>query len=256
MNDFLLKGPGYQVRVPKEFELEYHDPNLGRALFNLPAEFSRSAGGMINEFLGMISGTPTPGMNDTGAHVSVHPLSKNQIRESIHEQTLWDNPQFSSQVGPALGIPTILSAGPVRVEKRKYDNLYLRDIEGINMVGTHLRLTSVIVAGAQSGVESYIFMGIAVWTKYIGSCLRLIAGIDVTNGKNGIPVLQAVIDKSNQGQIEYQFKNPDNTTTPLTSVPTIVHNHYVVNIDQSIKAGNINGTGVVVGHHSISRVKS
>jgi hypothetical protein len=254
MADYEMTGPGYTVRVPERFELVMHDPQMGRAAFKLQPEFARSAEGMAAEFLGMVTGARTPGADDTGAFVTVHPLSPAQLSEAIHEQTLWNNPEFSAPAGAGIGVPTITAVGPVRRERRLVDTLYMRDVEGHNLLGTYVRLTHYIVQGRHAGVEGFIVIGLAVWPKYVGSCLQLIGGIDVSGGAVGRGTLQAVIDRAHPDQVEYRLRNRDGSTTPLMTFPTVVHNHYVINVDQSVRTGNISGTGVVVGHHSISRV--
>jgi hypothetical protein len=254
MKDYMMNGPGYTIRVPGQFELTYHDPQLGRALFKLQPEFAHSPEGLATELMGLLTGAPTPGAEDTGAIVSVHPLQSSQIASAIHEQTLWDNPQFAGQAGAGIGLPRITIVGPVRHEKRLADTIHLRELEGYNLVGTHLHLIHFIVQGRYAGAEGFILMGLAVWPKYLASCLQLIGGIDVSGGVSGQATLEAVLDRSRPDQVEYRFRNQDGSKTPLTAMPTVVENHYIINIDQSIKTGNISGTGVVVGHHSISRV--
>ena len=255
MKDYLMNGPGYTIRVPAQFELTYHDPQMGRAAFKLQPEFAQSLGGIATEFIGFLTGTSTPGREDTGAIATVQPLQSSQIASAIHEQTLWDNPQFATPAGAGIGVPRITAVGSVRREKRQVDTLYLRDLEGYNLVGTYARLTHYIVQGRNAGAEGFILIGLSVWPKYIASCLQLIGGIDVSGGVVGQSTLEAVIDRSRPDQVEYRFRNQGGSKTPLTVMPTVVENHYVINIDQSIKAGNISGTGVVVGHHSISRVE-
>jgi hypothetical protein len=254
MRDYKMDGPGYSIRVPAQFELLIHDPQMGRAAFKLQPDFARSFQGLAGEIMGLLTGGRTPGADDTGAIVSVQPLTAADIPRVIQQQTLWTNPEFSGPAGAGIGLPRITAVGPVRREHRLGDTLYLRDLEGYNLVGTHLRLTHYIVQGRSAGVEGFILIGLAVWPKYVGSCLQLIGGIDVSGGAVGPATLQAVVDRARPDQIEYRFENRDGSTTALTTFPTVVHNHYVINVDQSIKAGNISGTGVVVGHHSISRV--
>jgi len=254
MKDYMMNGPGYTIRVPGQFELIYRDPQMGRAVFKLQPEFAHSLEGLATEFIGLLTGAPTPGAEDTGAIVSIHPLQSSQIAAAIHEQTLWDNPQFAGPVGAGIGLPSITAVGPIRLEKRLIDTIHLRELEGYNLVGTHLHLMHYIVQGRNAGTEGFILMGLVVWPKYLAPCLQLIGNIDVSGGIAGQATLEAVVDRSHPDQVEYRFRNQDGSNTPLTAMPTVVQNHYIINIDQSIKAGNISGTGVVVGHHSISRV--
>jgi hypothetical protein len=254
MKDYEMNGPGYTIRVPGQFELKYHDPQTGRVMFQLQPEFAQSLEGLATEFIGLLAGAPIPGAEDTGAFVSLHPLQPSQIVEAIREQTLWDNPQFAGTAGAGMGIPRITVVGSVRQERRLADTLYFRELEGYNLVGTRLHLMHLVVRGHNAGVECFIFMGLAVWPKYLAPCLQLIGGINVSGGASGQATLEAVLDRSRPDQVEYRLRNQDGSNTPLTAMPTVIENHYVINIDQSIKTGDINGTGVVVGHHSISRV--
>lgn len=256
MQDYVMNGPGYTIRVPGQFELMYHDPQMGRAAFKLQPDFARSLEGLATEFIGFLTGAPTPGAQDTGAIVSIHPLQSSQIAEAVHEQTLWNNPQFAGPAGAGIGLPRITIVGPVRRAKRLVDTIHCRELEGYNLVGQHLHLMHYVVEGRNAGAEGFILIGLSVWPKYLASCLQLVGGIDVSGGVAGQATLQAVIDRSRPDQIEYRFSNPDGSNTPLTAMPTVVENHYVINIDQSVKTGNITGTGVVVGHHSISRIGS
>ena len=86
MADYQMNGPGYSIRVPEEFELMMHDPQMGRAIFKLPPDFIRSIDIMEQELRGLLSSGRMNGADDTGALVSVHPLSPTQVPDAIHEQ--------------------------------------------------------------------------------------------------------------------------------------------------------------------------
>ena len=68
--------------------------------------------------------------------------------------------------------------------------------------------------------------------------------------------LQAVFDEQRQDQIEYQMVTPGQQPVPLTSLPTNFQGTVIVNIDTLVEAGDINGTGIAIGSHTVAKVES
>lgn len=64
-----------------------------------------------------------------------------------------------------------------------------------------------------------------------------------------------MVDEQRQDQVEYQIVTKDQTV-PLTALPTNVQGTTVINYGTIVETGNINGTGIAIGSHTVSKVET
>ena len=234
MNNPVLTGPGYSVLLPDNFNVLNGDPYSG-TYWLLP-----------------------PGSNviDIPAIVQIRPVHPIELPPLLQNLYQLDNPYVFMINAPNLGLANVTAMQPVRQLQLGEGAAHIREFDAITIRGFPVRVMVLIIQGAIGAVEVIITVNLYRWVEFIESCLEFVGGINLSGKTPSTSLVQAVIDKKHKEQVEYHLINPDRTTTPFTSLPTTVGNTIIVNIDNSIKAGNISGTGVVVGNHSIANVKS
>jgi hypothetical protein len=234
MNNPVLTGPGYSVLLPSGFSVLSGDPYSG-AYWLLP---------------------PGSYVTDIPAIVQIRPVQPMELPLLLQNLYQFENPYVAMINAANLGLANVTAIWPVRQVQLGEGAAHIREFDAITIRGFPARVMVVVIQGAISAVEVVTFVNLYRWAEFIGSCLNFVGGINLSGKMPSASLVQAVIDKKNKGQVEYHLINSDGTTSPLTSMPTTVENITIVHIDNSIKTGNIRGTGVVVGNHSIAKVKS
>lgn len=236
MSPSILSGPGYAVLVPAGFNLLNGDPYSG-TYWLLP---------------------PGSTVMDIPAIVQIRPVQPMEV--ALLLQTLHQfgsgNPYMTMMNASNLGLANITAIRPVRQMPLAQATATMRDFDAVTIRGFPARVMVAVIQGSVGIVEVLVLVNLYRWVEFIGPCLQFIAGINLSGQTPSTGQIQAVIDRKRQDQVEYQLVNPDRTTTPLAVMPTVVENKIVINIDNSIKTGDINGTGIVVGEHSSANVKS
>ena len=138
---------------------------------------------------------------------------------------------------------------------------YLREFDAVNFANIPLRVMALVLCGAQSAVEIILMMNLYRWTLFVGPCLALVGNIQLQGAAVQPTQLQAVVDPAHTSQVEYQLVTPDGRTIPFTSMPAVVNGNVIIhmetiihNVDNSIHARDISGTGIVLGQHSTTTV--
>ena len=234
MNNPVLTGPGYSVLLPGGFNLLNGDPYSGTYWLLPPGSHAVDAPAIVQIR-------------------SVQPMELPTLLQSLYQ---FENPQVIMMTATNLGLADVTDIRPVRQMQLAEGTAHTREFDAITIRGFPARVMAVVIQGSLGAVEVVILVNLFRWAEFIGSCLEFVGGINLSGMMPTASPVQAVIDKHNKDLVEYHLINPDRSTTPFTSMPTVVENKIVVNIDASIKVGNISGTGVVVGNHSLANVKS
>ena len=234
MNNPVLTGPGYSVLLPGGFNVLGGDPNSGTNWLLPP-------------------GSHAPDMPAIVQIRSVLPTDLPLLLQNLYQ---FENPYVAMINAANLGLVSVTVVRPVRQLQLGEGAAHIREFDAITICGFPARVMVVVIQGAVGAVEVVILVNLYRWVEFIGSCLEFVGGINLSGKAPSAGLVQAVIDKKNKDWIEYHLINPDRTTTPFTSMPTTIGNTIIVNVDNSIKVGNISGAGVVVGNHSIANVKS
>lgn len=193
---------------------------------------------------------------DLPAVVQIRPVQPMEIQLLLQNLYQFENPQVAMNNALNLGLSHVTAIRPIRQLQLNEGMAHMRDFDAVTQRNYPARVMAIVLQGKLGAVEIMVMVNLYRWVEFIGSCLEFVGGINLSGTAPVPSSVQAVIDKNHKDQIEYQILNTNNTTTPFTSMPTQVGNTIIVNIDNSIKVGNINGTGVVVGNHSMADVKS
>jgi hypothetical protein len=114
----------------------------------------------------------------------------------------------------------------------------------------------VVIEGPQAAVEMLVMMNLYRWTEFAGPCLSLIAQLTLAGAAPSQAQVQAVMDEDRQDQVEYQIISPGQQPVPLTALPTSVRGVTVINYGTIVETGDINGTGIAIGSHTVAKVES
>jgi len=233
-NNPVLTGPGYSVLFPNGFNVLNGDPYSG-TYWLLP---------------------PGSQAIDMPAIVQIRPIQPMELPLLLQNLYQFENPQVTMMNAANLGLANVTVIRPVRQLQLGEGAAHIREFDAITIRGFPARVMVVVIQGTVGAVEVVILVNLYRWVEFIGSCLEFVGGINLSGKTPSASHVQAVIDKKHKDQVEYHLINSDRTTTPFASMPTTVGNTIIVNIDNSIKVGDISGTGVVVGNHSMANVKS
>ena len=154
-----------------------------------------------------------------------------------------------------LGMVGVTGTLPVRQEQFPQGVGHIREFEGFAMAGFPVRVMEIVIVGEQAAVELTVMMNLFRWTEFAAPCLSLVMQLTLAGAAPAQGELQAVYDDQRQDQIEYQMVTPGSSRSP-TSLPTNFQGTVIVNIDTLVEAGDINGTGIAIGSHTVAKVES
>ena len=233
MNGGTLAGPGYTLALPPGFTVVESAPPLGvyRVLPPGSTPFDREAQVQIR---------------------AVQPFELPQLLQNVYA---FENPMVMQSNAAGLGIMSVTGLMPVRQERFPQGNGHIREFEGITMTGFPVRVMEIVIEGPQAAVELLVMMNLFRWTEFAAPCLSLVTQLTLAGAPAPQAQLQAVVDDQRQDQVEYQIVTKDQTM-PLTALPTNVQGTTVINYGTIVETGNINGTGIAIGSHTVSKVET
>jgi hypothetical protein len=230
----VLAGPGYTLALPPGFTVVESMPPLGvyRVLPPGSTPFDREAQVQIR---------------------SVQPFELQPLLQNVYS---FENPMVMQSNAAGLGIITVTGMLPVRQEQFPQGKGHIREFEGITMMNFPVRVMEVVIEGPQAAVEMLVMMNLYRWTEFAGPCLSLIAQLTLAGAAPSQAQVQAVMDEDRQDQVEYQIISPGQQPVPLTALPTSVKGVTVINYGTIVETGDINGTGIAIGSHTVAKVES
>lgn len=234
MSSNTLAGPGYTLVLPPGFTVVESMPPLGvyRVLPPGSTPFDRQAQVQIR---------------------SVQPFELAQLLQNIYA---FENPMVMQSNAAGLGIMSVTGMLPVRQEQFPQGKGHIREFEGVTMMGFPVRVMEVVIEGTQASVEMLVMMNLFRWNEFAAPCLSLIAQLTLTGSAPSTAQVQAVVDEQRADQVELQMVTPGEQPVPLTALPTNVQGTVIVNIGTVVKTGDINGTGIAIGSHTVSKVET
>ena len=234
MNGGTLAGPGYTLELPPGFTVVESMPPLGvyRVLPPGSTPFDRQAQVQIR---------------------SVQPFELATLLQNVYA---FENPMVAQSNAAGLGIMSITGMLPVRQEQFPQGKGHIREFEGITIMGFPVRVMEVVIEGAQAAVEMLVMMNLFRWNEFAAPCLSLIGQLTLAGSASAPGEVQAVVDEQRDDQVELQMVTPGEQPVPLTALPTNVQGTVIVNIGTVVKTGDINGTGIAIGSHTVSKVES
>jgi len=229
----VLTGPGYTLALPPGFIVVESMPPLGvyRVLPPGSTPFDREAQVQIR---------------------AVQPFELPQLLQNVYA---FENPMVMQSNAAGLGIMNVTGMMPVRQEQFPQGKGHIREFEGITMMNFPVRVMEIVIEGPQAAVELLVMMNLFRWTEFAAPCLSLVTQLTLVGAPPPQGRLQAVVDEQRQDQVEYQIVTKDQTV-PLTALPTSVQGMTVINYGTIVDTGDINGTGIAIGSHTVSKVET
>jgi hypothetical protein len=230
----VLAGPGYTIALPPGFTVVESMPPLGvyRVLPPGSTPFDREAQVQIR---------------------AVQPFELQPLLQNVYS---FENPMVMQSNAAGLGIMSVTGMLPVRQEQFPQGKGHIREFEGITMMNFPVRVMEVVIEGPQAAVELLVMMNLYRWTEFAGPCLSLITQLTLAGVAPPQAQVQAVVDEERQDQVEYQIVSPGQQPVPLTALPTSVKGVTVINYGTIVETGDINGTGIAIGSHTVAKVES
>jgi hypothetical protein len=229
----VLTGPGYTLALPPGFTVVESMPPLGVYRLLPPGS------------------TPF----DRQAQVQIRAVQPFELQPLLQNVYAFENPMVAQSNAAGLGIMSVTGMLPVRQEQFPQGRGHIREFEGITMMGFPVRVMEVVIEGPQAAVELLVMMNLYRWTEFAAPCLSLVTQLTLAGAPAPQAQLQAVVDEQRKDQVEYQIVTQDQTV-PLTALPTNVQGMTVINYGTIVETGNINGTGIAIGSHTVSKVQS
>jgi hypothetical protein len=230
----VLAGPGYTLALPPGFTVVESMPPLGvyRVLPPGSTPFDREAQVQIR---------------------SVQPFELAPLLQNVYA---FENPMVAQSNAAGLGIMSVTGMLPVRQEQCPQGTGHIREFEGITMMGFPVRVMEIVIEGPQAAVELLVMMNLYRWTEFAAPCLSLITQLTLAGAPAPQAQVQAVVDQQRQDQVEYQMVSPGRQPVPLTALPTNVGGTTIIHIDTLVETGDIHGTGIAIGSHTVSKVET
>jgi hypothetical protein len=196
---------------------------------------------------------PQPGPE---ACIKIEPIPPMQVQTFLMYMAGMDDAFIGTMNAQSMGVTAVLGIGPMRNTQIGGAMGYIREFDGIGIVtGLPYRFTMIVLAGPMSALKLTMGIRLQSWAVFTGPCLAFVGSISLAGAQPAAATtIRAVVDPNHANQVEYQLVNPDHSTAPITAMPMFVGSIQVVQIDQSIKTGAINGAVVAVGAHSIASV--
>jgi len=234
VNGSVLTGPGYSLVLPPGFTVAESMPALG------------------------IYRVVPPGTTpfERAAQVQIRAVQQFELGQLLQTMYGLENPMIAQASAASLGMVGVSGMLPARQAQFPQGVAHIRDFEGPTMMGLPVRVMEIVLVGEQAAVELTVMMNLFRWTEFAGPCLSLITGLTLAGAAPAQAQVQAMVDEERQDQVEYQLVTPGQEPVPLTALPTHVQGDVIVNIGTIVKTGNINGTGIAIGSHTVAKVES
>jgi hypothetical protein len=234
VNPGMLYGPGYALALAPGFTIVESMPPMGIYRILPPGSFPYAR----------------------AAQVQIRAVQQFELGQLLQNVYGADNPMVAQMNAVNLGMVNVTGMLPVRQVQLPQGLGHIREFEGLAIAGFPVRVMEIVIVGQQAAVELVIMMNLFRWMEFVGPCLSLITALTLA-GAAPVPArLEALMDQNRRDQVEYQMVTPGQQPVPLTALPTSVQGVTVVNYGTIIETGNINGTGIAIGPHSVSKVET
>ena len=234
MNGGMLVGPGYTLALAPGFTVAESMPAMGTYRILPPGS------------------TPL----DRPAQVQIRTVQPFELGQLLQYVYGFDNPMVAQVNAANLGMVSVTGMLPVHQVPLPQGVGHIREFEGLTMMGLPVRVMDIVIVGQQTAVELVVMMNLFRWTEFAAPCLSLIARLTLAGAAPAPAKLQALIDRNRPDQVEYQMVTPGQQPVALTALPTSVQGITVINYGTIVETGNINGTGIAIGSHTVSKVAS
>jgi len=193
---------------------------------------------------------------DLQAYVQIRSVQPFELPMLLQNIYAFENPMVMQSNAAGLGLMSVTGMMPVRQEQFPQGKGHIREFEGITMMGFPVRVMEVVIEGPQAAVELCVMMNIYRWMEFAGPCLSLIAQLTLAGSAPLQAEVQAVVDEQRDDQVELRMVVAGGESVPLTALPTQFQGNVIVNIGTIVKTGDINGTGIAIGSHTVAKVET
>jgi hypothetical protein len=230
----MLVGPGYTLALPPGFNVVESMPAMGvyRLLPPGTTPFERAA------------------------QVQIRGVQQFEVAPLLQNVYAFENPMVMQSNAAGLGIVSVTGMLPARQTQFPQGVGHIREFEGFTVMGFPVRVLEIVIVGEQAAVEMLVMMNLFRWTEFAAPCLSLITQLTLAGAAPPSGELQAVVDEQRADQVEIQMVTPGRQPVALTALPTNVQGNVIVNIGTVVETGDINGTGIAIGSHTVSKVES
>ena len=225
-------GPGYSVDVPPGFTLAASIPMAGLFRWLPPG---------VSQF-------------NVDAMVQVRSVQPFELQGLLQALYSLENPMVAMQQCMSMGLAGLLGIQPARQVQMAQGPSHIREFDAMNYLGIPLRVMVVIMTSQQAAVEVLVAITLYNWAQYTAPCMDFLSRINLAGVQQPPQQVVAVVDKERKDQVEYRLVGPNGEPVTLTALPTNVGGTTIINVDTLIQTGNINGTGIAVGSHSVAKV--
>ncbi|HEV3278742.1 MAG TPA: hypothetical protein VG860_18130 [Terriglobia bacterium] len=229
-----LSGPGYSVQLPPGFTVMNGVPAMG-AYWLLPPNSI---------------GPQFP------AIVQIRSVPPYEIQMLVQNLYSMENPWVAQRNAANLGLSSVTQVYPTRPIQMPQGVAHTREFDAFTIFGIPVRVMAVVLQGAQAAVEVIVMMNLYRWVEFARPSFELVGNIWLQGSPPPNLQLQAVVDPNRTDQVQYQFLKLDQTAIPFSSLPTQVGAQIIIQHAEIIQAGNINGTGIVLGSRNITTATS
>ncbi|MGD1064503.1 MAG: hypothetical protein ABR860_14695 [Terracidiphilus sp.] len=225
-------GPGYSVEIPPGYTIAQSNPMAG---------FYRLLPPGVSPF-------------NIEAMIQIRSVQAFELQPLLQTLYSLENPMVAMQQCRSLELAGFLGMQPCRQVQMAQGPAHIREFDAMNYFGIPLRLMEVVMTSPQAAVEVLIAIALNNWTQFTAPCMEFFGRIILAGAPQSPQQLVAVVDEDRKDQVEYRLVGPNQQSIPLTALPTSVGGITIINVDASIRTGNINGTGIAIGEHSIAKV--
>jgi hypothetical protein len=225
-----LTGPGYCVQLPPGFTVVNGNPAMG-VYWLLPPNSI---------------GPPFPAL------IQMRSVSVYELQTLLQNYYGFDNPWVAQANAQNLGLTQVIQIYPARSAPLPQGMAHIREFDAYTMFGFPVRVMAVVLAGGQAAAEVIVMMNLYRWTEFAKPSFEFIGSISLAGSPAPNVQLQAVVDPQNTSQVQYQFLKPDQTTVPVSWLPTQFGGTVIIQHAEIIQARDISGTGIVLGSHNIA----
>lgn len=234
MSSGMLAGPGYTLELAPGFTLAESAPAMGMYRLLPPGSLP----------------------NDRPAQVQIRAVPPFELGSLLANVYGFANPMVAQASAAGLGLVSITGFLPARQVALPQGVGHVLEFDALTFMGLPVRVLEIVIVGQQAAVELVIMMNLFRWTEFAAPCLSLIGRVTLAGAPPPVASVQAVVDRNRQDQVEFRMVTGDQRSVPLTALPTTVQGTTVINFGTIVETGNINGTGIAIGSHTVSKVES
>ncbi len=184
----------------------------------------------------------------------IPPFSQTQLIDSLR---YFENPAIYTAHALHLQFVQVTQIHPYRTMPLDGGTVNVREFEGLNANGMMVRASIFVVQGPKGvAVEFLMLVALVQWPRFMGPLAHALAGLRFAGVQSHHRDVRVAIDPQDRSEVRYQIVMPGHAPATVSTLPTVVQNITVINIDDSIKVGSISGVGIAIGRGASANVEN